>query len=442
MLLVLLLACSPANPSPGRALDSAGEGTAEPLPGDSAADNDHDTAAEPWTLPTYDASALPDGVPVVEITLTAAAMSRLDADPFHAADEAGSFTDGEGVVHDVWLNYRGAYQLQGVIAYYDLRNWKVKFAEGDEYSGHRVWNFNYEPHLRAQLAYELLRFAGVAVPSARHVSLRVNGALAGTYLQYEDPDNKSWLAEQFGDDDGDLYKGAYDLPGEPQCFADLTWLGPEDADYACHYAKHTNDNVAPDDFAVLRAFVTALNDTPDADFPAWAEANIDVDRLLTSLAITNFVAQWDSYPQRPKNYWLYQDVRAARMVLIPWDLDNTFSPNVDGSYNQMGTTASVLYDLEANDYEAPNEGEGTERPLARRVIAQPEYRAAYLDRYRELTTTLLTDDWLDDRVQRLSAQLEPELSRTDAGRLESANAEVERFVHARTAFVREELAGL
>ncbi len=437
-MLLAFFACT-APQTIGGDRDSTGGSDADALPGDTAGD---DTASVPWTPPEYDPDALPDGVPHVEITLDAAAIARLDADPYHAADEPGTFTDGDGVVHPVQLNYRGAYQLQNVIYAYNLRNWKVKFAAGDEHEGHRVWNFNYEPHLRQQLAYELLRFAGVAVPSARHVVLEVNGRPAGTYLQYEDPDNKTWLAEQFGDDDGDLYKGAYDLPGEPQCFADLTWLGPDDADYACHYLKHTNDNVPPDDMAVLRTFITALNDTPDADFSAWSAANVDVDRLLSSLVVTNFAAQWDSYPQRPKNYWLYQDVHAGRMVYIPWDLDNTFSADVDGSYNQMGTTASVLYDLETHDYQAPNEGEGTERPLARRVIARPELRAAYLDRYRELSTSLLTDGWLEDRIERLTAQLEPELSRTDKDRLQADNAAVLRFVHARTRFVADELSGL
>lgn len=443
MWMFLAVACTQTQrigTAPGAAVDDTSDQGPEALPGDTAAAGD--TAELPWEAPTHDADALPSGVPTVEITIGVGAMAKLDANPFHADDEAGWFTDGDGVVREVFLNYRGAYQLQSVMSYYDLRNWKVKFAEGDEYQGHRVWNFNYEPHFRQQLGYDLLRFAGVAVPSTQHVMLVVNGEPVGTYLQYEDPDNKTWLWQQFGDDGGDLYKGAYDLPGEPQCFADLTWLGSEDADYLCHYAKHTNDNVAPNDMVVLRAFITQLNDTTDDEFAAWAEVNIDIDRLLSYVVVTNFVAQWDSYPQRPKNYWLYQNPKAANMVLVPWDLDNTFSADVDCCYNQMGATASVFYDLLANDYEAPNEGEGTERPLVRRVIAQPAFRAVYVARYRELSETLLNDTWLDDRRERLTAQLDPELSRTDRQRLEAANAAMERFVHARTAFVADELSGL
>ena len=95
---LLILACSLPNPVPDTAAIDTAAGAPTSLPGDPDPDPD------PWFLPTYDANALPDRVPVVEITQSAAAMYRLDADPFHAADEAGSFTDGEGVVHDVWLN--------------------------------------------------------------------------------------------------------------------------------------------------------------------------------------------------------------------------------------------------------------------------------------------------------------------------------------------------
>ncbi|HJN78401.1 MAG TPA: CotH kinase family protein, partial [Myxococcota bacterium] len=225
---------------------------------------------------TVDIYELPADMPTVEVIITAEAMARLDADPYLAEDETGTFVDGTGRSYEVDLNYRGAYALKSVMAYYDLRNWKVKFGQDDDYLSRREWNFNYEPHFRQKLAYDLFRFAGVEVPSAQHVVLLLNGSYQGMYLQYEDPDSKGWLDDSFGDDGGDLYKAATDLPGVPQCFADLTVLGSEDADYDCHYQKKTNHKDAPGDFGVLRSFIDGLAQSD----PAWFEESFEVQSFL------------------------------------------------------------------------------------------------------------------------------------------------------------------
>ena len=460
--LALLLGCAPAKVGAPADTSAPGPDDSPVLgedTGDSSVDGDdtggaggEDSAAEDdeaedlpdynWEPEVADPTELPDGVRTVNIEIDAAAMDRLDADPYHAPDERGVFVDEDGVEHEVDLCYRGAYALLSVMTYYDLRNWKVKFDADDPYMDRREWNFNYEPHFRAQMAYDLFRFAGVAVPKAEHVVLQVNGVYAGVYLQYEDPDNKSWLQDRFGNNDGDLYKAAYDLPGETQCFGDLTWLGDSDDDYVCHYTKMTNDEDAPEDVAVLRAFLDDLNHLSDEEFMAWAEDAIDIDRLLSYLVVSNFIANWDSYPQRPKNYWLYEDQLAGRVVYIPWDLDGTFSPSIDSTYNKMGTTAPVLYNLIESDYAPVHSSEGRERPLVRRLFANDEVVEAYLDRYRELSETILSKDYLDDRLTSLGDMLEPEASSTDRTRMSSAEGSMRTFITQRTTRVESELAGM
>ncbi|MFT4974964.1 MAG: spore coat protein CotH, partial [Myxococcota bacterium] len=376
-----------------------------------------------WAAPTCDIEALPDGVRTVEIEIDPAAMARLDADPWGGVDERGVFIDGDGAAHEVDLSYRGAYALLNVMSSHDLRNWKVKFDAPRR--GSREWNLNYEPHFRQKLALDLFRFAGLAVPGAEHVVLLLNGEYQGTYLEYEDPDSAGWLQAQFGRDDGDLYKAAYDLPYEPQCFADLTWLGDSDADYVCHY---TNKRGEPDDFGSLRAFLDDLNHLPDDALAAWVEESVDVDRLLSYLVVSNFIANWDSYPQRPKNYWLYADPRSGRMIYIPWDLDGTFSADTDDTFNQMGATASIGYNLLESEYVPVHESEGTQRPLVRRLLGIPAYEQAYLERYAELSRSILSDGYLSDRLRALSDILEPHADSSDRQRIAESGASVRAFV--------------
>src|SRR5690606_35029404 len=197
------------------------------------------TAGPSWTPPAFDPMELPTRVDRVEILIDDEARAALEAAPFYGEDVVGSFVDGSGRRYDeVDLNFRGAYALERLIDNDPIgrRNWKVKFRSDEPYRNRREWNFNFEPHLRQKLAYDLMRFAGVRVPSARHVVLAVNAEPQGLYLEYEDPDNDAWLWEMFGDASGDLYKAARDLPaseGQPsqKYFADTTYLGPDDASY-------------------------------------------------------------------------------------------------------------------------------------------------------------------------------------------------------------------
>ena len=437
-LLLAILLCGCPGPGVGVPLDTQAPDTHDSQPGDSGIE----TIPDAWEPPVYDPSDLPQGVPHINLVLDAAALARLDADPFHAADERGVFIDDDGVSHEVDISYRGAYALLNVMSYYDLRNWKIKFDGDDRYQDRREWNFNYEPHFQQKLAYDLLRFAGVAVPGAQHVVLELNGEHQGVYLQYEDPDNSHWLYDQLGDDQGDLYKAAYDLPYETQFFGDLTVLGQADQDYLLHYNKKTNLGDAAEDYAVLRAFIDELNTVSDADFPAWLEASVDVERLRSYLVVSNFMANWDSYPQRPKNYWLYQDLRSQRMVYVPWDLDATFGPNTDGTYNQMGTGVSVLYNLREQEYAPPHAEEGWDRPLVRRMMALEDQHQAYIERYRELSGSILSEDYLLGRLAALEAMVEPQASVTDRQRLQSYGSQIRSFIQRRCATVEAELAGM
>ncbi len=432
---------------------------------DETPDGSGDTATERdsavWEEEEIDTEELPPDVPTVEIIISPEDRERLEGAPFYGDDVSGTFIDGEGKTYSgVDLNFRGAYKLNDLIESDPLerRNWKVKFPKDDMYRDRREWNFNFEPHLRQKLAYDLLKFAGVKVPNADHVVLLVNGEPQGLYLRYEDPDSKDWLFDKFGNADGDLYKGATDMPASPdedapdmKYFADTTYLGDRDEDYRYHYRKYTNhkDPATAEDFGVIRGFLDGVNHTPDAEFPEWIDANFDVDAFLSYLAVSNFISNWDSLPQRPKNFWLFENRRTEKMVFIPWDLDLTFE-NWVNDYNQMGPEAPLLFCLGSMDYRPIHAAEGEERPLVFRLFAEPAVEEAYLARYRDLSETLLTADYLDDRIDALAELVSPHLTDavssegwrgtvTEREEFESALDEMREFVSARTAFVARAL---
>jgi spore coat protein H len=403
------------------------------------------SAASVYTEPVenVDLDELPPDVPKVALEVSANAIATLDANPYDADDVNGAFTDASQIRYEpVDVNYRGAYALQTLMRYgHSQRNWKIKFAKERKYRQRREWNYTYEPHLREKLAYDLMRFAGVKVPSARHVQLSVNGTVSGTYLEYEDPDNKSWLSDKFGDDSGDLFKAAYDIPGETQYFATFEYLGDSDADYELHYRKMTNndDSAKASDFSSLRVFLAGLNQTEGGGVEAYLRKNFDTDKFISYLVVANFVSNWDSYPQRPKNFWLYYVPAARRWVFIPWDMDGTFQPTM-GYLDAMGTTASIFCQFDKfEDYEGRSAEEGTARPLVTRMMAIPSFRAAYVARYRQALGSFLDENYLSQRVKALAAVVEKEIPETEKEDFNSSVVDIQQFIQKRSANVKAEL---
>lgn len=442
--------------------DGPAADTAQSSDTDGVTDNDTGSERNPdtWVEETVDPTELPDDVPTVEIVISAEGQAALEAAPFYGDDVPGGFVNGDGRQYgDVNISYRGAYQLMNLINGdpHGRRNWKVKFPKDDMYQGRREWNFNFEPHLRQKLAYDLMKFAGVKVPNARHVVLLVNGEPQGLYLQYADPDSKDWLFDQFGDESGDLYKAATDMPaseGEPEMkyFADTTYLGDSDADYRYHYRKMTNhkDPAIADDVSVLRDFLDNVNHLSDDELPGWIDTSLDVDRFLSYLVVSNFISNWDSFPQRPKNFWLFENRRTDQMVFIPWDMDNTFQ-TWESDFNQMGTDTPILYCLRSMEYRPIHSEEGTDRPLAFRLMNQTSIEQAYLARYRELSDTILSADYLNDRIDALNALIAPQLTdaitgegwtgqTTERSDFEGALDDVRDYVDARTRSIEGQLS--
>jgi spore coat protein CotH len=386
-------------------------------------------------------------VPRIELTLAQDSIDLLEIDPFDDdAEVHGDVTvNNDTVYNDVMIHYRGAYYLYNLIEYEKKqRNWKLKFSRENKYRNRREWNFNYEPHLRQKTCYDLFKAAGVAVPSARHVELFINGDSHGPYLEYEDPDDKQWLFDTFGDKSGDLYKAAYDKPDEPSFFALLTDLGDSSSDYYMHYDKKTNENGDDSlDYRSLINFIKMVNYTSDEQFPDTIRKYFEVESFLRYLVIVNFTLNWDSYPTRPKNYWLYNNPTTGKWIFIPWDLDLTFQRKRTGDII-LDTDLSIFYQLDEYEPFKGQENEGTERPLVRRMMKLGDFRDKYIREYRQALLTYLQIDTILAGID-ASSSVVKEILQTDDSTLvtyQKSVAALERFVQARYERVSGQLLQL
>jgi hypothetical protein len=313
------------------------------------------------------------------------------------------------------------------------------FVEGQDLLGYDTLNLNngfVDPTMvREILTYATLR-PFLPTPRAAFVRLHVNGAYFGLYLMVQQIE-RTYLDEWFASNDGYLFKAdppagfrpgprllagglrAPDQqPGQPSQPGrggrpDLRWLGEDLAAYKAAYELKTvtAGNTA---YEVLREMIRAL-DAPvsqggvaEADFPDAIAQVLDVDGALWYIAAHNLLANFDSY-YSGHNYYLYWAEEDQRFHLLSWDMNESFgvfsAPGAD-----PGDTQSMI---QADPFLM---SDTTSRPLIRRLLGVPAFRAAYLAHYRTLSDGALDPAILEARVLAYQALIR-ESVRTDPNRL-------------------------
>jgi len=374
----------------------------------------------------------------INIEIEQDSINELESHPYTNEDVIGNFIVDNMRFDRVDIHYRGAYYLRQLIRNGPLRNWKIKTSKDQKFENRREWNFNYEDFIRQNLSYHIYREAGVPCISTENVILSVNSIKQGLYLKYEDCDNKDWLAETFGDDEGDLYKAAYDLPDEKQYFAALTYLGDQNEDYFLHYRKKTNNNDEKEfDYSSIRDFLSVVNHTPDELFESVIEAHFDVDEFIRYLIVTNFTANWVAYPIRPKNFWLYNDPADNLWHFIPWDLDNTFL--ADHSRNPLNTTGTVFFYFDGIEDYKHGDTEPLERPLVWRIMNIERFRNKYIYEYQQATKSYLSVSHLNEVIDSIQTGVEQNTSGSELSNYRSDVINTRDFIQKRHAAVTNEL---
>lgn len=213
--------------------------------------------------------------------------------------------------------------------------------------------------LKDRLSMLLFRRMGLPAPREAHTRLYVNGEYVGVYGIVESMD-KRFLKRQFGEDDGYLYK--YEL-SEPYHFE---YRGSDPSRYSpLPFEPHTHEkepNPAP-----LVAMIRTMNQSSDADFPRAMAQYLDLKGFVTHLAVENFLTETDGIlgVGGMNNFFLYRFEGKNLSEFIPWDKDGTMTAEIWNHY-----AAWSQWPIWANV---------NENVLARRALAVPELRHAYLE---------------------------------------------------------------
>ncbi len=280
----------------------------------------------------------------------------------------------------VGIRFKGASSLQGAWVRQSLKlPFKLDFDEFEddhpEIDNQRFYGFKKlafansvfdKTCLRDKVTGDLFRSQGhrSSAKAFYRVTLDVGHGpvYLGLYTASENPADKTFLEDRFGNDDGNVYKPHHSPAAQWQ---------PSTAVNEFSFPKKSNEDES--DWSDVEAAIAALN-ASRADAAAWRaglEATFDGFGFMHWLAINTAVKNWDAYGLYAHNHYLYGDeAQGNRLRWIVWDLDLAFGNNDALLPFDMSTVTEAW-------------------PLIRFLYDDPVYRAAYDDALRAFLDTTM-----------------------------------------------------
>lgn len=335
-------------------------------------------------------------VPRIDILIHPDTLDLIYENPHSDREYRAVFVFDNGKVHDT-INEIG-FRLRGNTS---RDAWKKSFKvsfntfiKGRKYKGVEKMDLNGEHNdpssSRSLIYWHILREANIPGPRANHVTVYINGSYYGLYTNVEHIDEE-FVKTYFGNNDGNLYKCLWP--------ADLTYRGPGQNSYKFknggQRAYDLKTNEEKDDYSDLVNFISVLNNTTNTELPCELEKVFNVQSFLKVVAIDVLTSNWDGYSFNKNNYYLYHNQQTGLFEYIPYDVDNTFG--IDW-FNINWATRNI-YNWSANE----------PRPLFKRLMALPVYKAQYTFYVKQIMEEIMTNPSFTQFVSAIKEQARPYL---------------------------------
>jgi len=302
------------------------------------------------------------------------------------------------VIEDVGVRCKGNSSLSVQGAKKPINVTVDAFVPGQDLWGFDVFNLNNgwnDPSLvREALALRILR-AYMPAPRLTFARVTVDGRYLGLYHLVEQIEGR-FADHWWPDDGGMMIKG--DSPDRIAFDSStLNWLGEDLGPYKAGYEVKGDAAASDEGYVALREMIRAL-DAPvgaggldDAAFEAGIRRAIDVDGALWYLAGQSAIANFDSY-YVGKNYFLYQGRRDPRFHVIPWDQGLSFGLFGLRDSDRMGPGGGAVPSAIVDPFAQEDE---ENRPLIRRLLAVPSFRADFVAHFRTIRDDALRAGWIE-----------------------------------------------
>jgi spore coat protein H len=271
--------------------------------------------------------------------------------------------------------------------------------------------------VRERTSMAFIKRMGQPAPRESFARVYINGAYEGLYALVESVDDV-FLARELGDGLGYLFEhkfvGAFH--GE--------FLGEDYKPYRFRFSAQTHRLESDYTlYAPIRELFREVNQDVDLVWRERVSWLIDLNQVITHVAIETFLAEWDGFlgGSGMANFYLYRPVATNVHRLITWDRDTTFQ-----------------------DIEAPIFARAEDNALISRALQFDDLRTLYLDVLEQCARAAAQDRWLETEIYQ-AHQLIREAAYEDGGKrwtneeYELSIAHLMSFAQRRPVFVLDEV---
>ena len=327
--------------------------------------------------------------------------------------------------------------FRGTSSYFTVGSEKKSFNIAVDYGedGQRLYGYKtlnlLNGHVDASFLREVLynRISRDYIPAmeTNFVKLVINGENWGVYINLQQY-NKDFLAEWFDTKEGIRWKIG---PGRGGA---LAYAEDDPSAYQETYQLKTRNVENP--WEGLITLTKMLDDsTPDAELVEKLPSLLNIDQVLWQLAVSNVFMDDDGYIHKGGDYALYQDVN-GRFHLVPHDNNESFRFARAGGRGGPGGGWS-WGDITDGMISPITHKNNPERPLIKRLLSNPQWRARYLAHVRTVVDEWLDWDVFEPIIKEYQTLIDAEVQRDDKKLYgyedfaTGAPADLERFINQR-----------
>lgn len=272
--------------------------------------------------------------------------------------------------------------------------------------------------VREYVAMAFFRRLGEPSPRESFARLYINDMYQGLYAIVE-PVNADFLSRTLGESTGYLFERTFVMPyyGED--------LGPDATAYATVFAPRNHEREPPAMlYSSIRDLFYEVNQPPDTVWRGRVERYLDLEQLVTHVAIETFLSELDGVLgfAGMTNFYLYRRAGTERHRLLVWDKDRTFT---------QGDSPILL--------------RAEENVLFTRALAFDDLRALYLSVLERCARSAVEGNWLEAEITHASALIQAAayddiVKPFSNDEYDLAVAFLKQFARQRPAFVLQEVA--
>lgn len=354
---------------------------------------------DPRNSPEYHGTVIADPTNQTRLPVMHRFVQNASGTETRSGTRGSFFYNGE-FYDNIFTRIRG-----GTSQNWPKKSYKIEFNDGHHFRFRegvpRVDEINLnttytdKSYLRAVLAYEHQRDAGMPSPEAFLVQLRQNGSFWNVAILVEQPD-RDYLRRWNLDPDGSLYKGAF----APTHYTPSTPLSRWEKKTRLHEGKQDLD-----------ALLDGLNQT-GRPLETFLFDEVNLPMQVNYMATTCISQNIDG---SDKNHYLYRDTNGSgEWTMLPWDLDLTFGPDALNTdrivFNQNGTSHPYI----GARPHLLGGGGGKYNHFLETIVANQRTRTMLNRRIRTLIDEHLRSGYFHDRIDELVAIIDPDVRRDKA----------------------------